>query len=101
MHEKLFRRCAFALAISLSGTFVSCEDDDPKKQRDQVAPTVSFQNLDDEEEVSGTLAIKIDAADNNGISSVKFYIDDVLAKTLTAPPYEFDFDTRTLDNGTH
>lgn len=100
MHEKLLRECAFALAITLSGTFVSCDDDD-SKQKDQVAPTVSFQNLDNEQEVSGTLSIKIDASDNRGIVSVKFFIDNILAKTLTTPPYEFDFDTRTIDNGVH
>jgi exonuclease III len=51
--------------------------------------------------VSGTLSISIAASDDVGVSKVEVLEDGVVAKTLTAAPYQTSWDTTAVANGTH
>lgn len=64
-------------------------------------PSVTIQNPADGGTVSGTVTVQVDASDDNGVDRVEIYIDDVLAATLTAAPYTYQWDTGNVSNGTH
>ena len=51
--------------------------------------------------VSGIVTISGTANDDNGISKVCFYIDDVIKSTDTTAPYAYTLDTTQYSNGTH
>jgi thermitase len=51
--------------------------------------------------VSGTVSVQVNAADNEGIASVNFYVDGSLQKTLTMQPYVITWDTTQVTNGAH
>lgn len=60
------------------------------------APTVSITNPLAASVVAGTVNFSADAADDNSVASVAFYVDNVLLATDTTAPYETLWDT-TLD----
>jgi tetratricopeptide (TPR) repeat protein len=64
-------------------------------------PAVTITNPSDGQTVSGTITIQVDASDDNGISRVEIYIDNVLSATLTAAPYTYQWNTTTATNGSH
>ena len=64
-------------------------------------PVVTITNPTDGQTVSGTVTIQIDASDDNGVSRVELYIDNVLTATLTAAPYTYQWNTTTALNGSH
>src|SRR3989339_1282746 len=51
--------------------------------------------------VSGIVTISGTANDDNGISKVCFYIDDVIKSTDTTAPFVYTIDTTQYSNGTH
>jgi hypothetical protein len=54
-------------------------------------PSIPFITL-----IIGKIYIIVNASDNVGIESVKFYIDDILRHTDTEPPYIWLWDERTM-----
>jgi tetratricopeptide (TPR) repeat protein len=64
-------------------------------------PTITITNPTNGQTVSGTITIQVDATDDNGISRVEIYIDNVLTATLTTAPYTYQWDTTTATNGSH
>ena len=65
-------------------------------------PTVTITNPTNGQTVSGIVTIQINASDDNGISKIEIYIDNVLAATLTtAAPYTFQWNSTTAANGSH
>jgi thermitase len=68
---------------------------------DTIAPTVSFSSLIFGETVSGVVTIQISASDNVGVSSVRLSVDGVSVGTNTASPYQFQWDTTLIPNGSH
>lgn len=69
---------------------------------DTTAPTVSVTAPAANANVSDSINLTADAADNVGVVGVKFLVDGNLvgSEDLTAP-YEVSLDTKTLTNGTH
>ena len=65
------------------------------------APVVTITNPTDGQTVSGTVTIQVDASDDNGISKVEIYIDNVFTSTLTTAPYSYQWNTTTAANGSH
>jgi hypothetical protein len=51
--------------------------------------------------VSGVVPVQVTATDATGVTSVSFYVDNVLRAVETAAPYNWNFDTTTIGNGTH
>lgn len=64
-------------------------------------PTVTITNPTDGQTVSGSITVQVEASDDNGISRVEIYIDDVLTATLTTAPYTYQWDTTTATNSSH
>jgi thermitase len=68
---------------------------------DTIAPSVSFDSPIFAETVSGVVTIQISASDNVGVSSVRLGVDGVSLGTNTASPYQFQWDTAFIPNGSH
>ncbi len=64
-------------------------------------PTVSITNPANGSTVSGTVNVTADAGDDNGISKVIFYIDEVSKSTVTSSPYSYSWDTTAESNSSH
>src|SRR3989339_830900 len=64
-------------------------------------PTVNITAPTNNSIVSGIVTISGTAIDDNGVSSVAFYVDDVLKNTYTTSPYTYSLDTTGYANGVH
>jgi hypothetical protein len=51
--------------------------------------------------LSGLMTIAADASDNFGVESVSFGVNGVLVSENTAPPYELDWDTTLVPDGSY
>jgi len=51
--------------------------------------------------LSGVVTFAVSASAADVIAKVEFYVDGVLHATVTASPYQWNFDTSTASNGTH
>ncbi|MGG9972604.1 Ig-like domain-containing protein [Ferruginibacter sp. SUN002] len=69
--------------------------------RDRTAPTVSITSPTAGAIVSGTVAIKVNASDNVGVTSVSVSIDGTVLGTSTVAPYSFNWNTTGVASGTH
>lgn len=66
------------------------------------APVVNFTNPLNGATVSGIITLAANATDNVGIASVHFSVNGTpFGPHITTAPYELQFDTATLPNGTH
>lgn len=65
------------------------------------APTVSYTNLVDGIELSGTYKVVVKATDNKGVTYVNLFIDGIFFKKDSSKPYEFNIDTNKYTNGKH
>lgn len=83
--------------VSLLGMWACSDDDNPKI----VPPVVSFTNLTADMEVHNTVTITLDASSDEGIASIAVSVDGTLITTLTDAPYSFEWDTNTVEDGTH
>lgn len=69
---------------------------------DTEKPVVSIAAPINGQQVSGTIAVQATATDNKSVSSVALQIDGInYGNALTAAPYTFNIDTKTLSNATH
>jgi peptidoglycan/xylan/chitin deacetylase (PgdA/CDA1 family) len=65
-------------------------------------PTVSITTPAANASVTGTTAITASPADNSGIKSVQFELDNqLLGSPVTAAPYTYSWNSTTATNGTH
>jgi len=64
---------------------------------DATAPTITLTNAPGT--VSGTVALTATAADNVGVSSVKFFAGTTLIGMATKAPFTVQWDTTTVANG--
>lgn len=74
----------------------SCGGDD-----DTTLPEISFTDLTSDLVVWNTIPIKVDAKDNEGISTIAIFIDNNLVQTLVQTPYEVNWDSNTVPDGAH
>jgi len=71
-------------------------------QKDNTPPQVSIINPQNGKVVSGTVKIEVKATDNVGVTKVEFYIDGKKVGDDTTSPYEYSWNTNTLQyNSTH
>ncbi|HEY0741123.1 MAG TPA: Ig-like domain-containing protein [Chryseosolibacter sp.] len=78
--------------------FIACDDDEVK---DTVAPDVAITNVTQGMMVINTLSISVDATDNVAVASVEFFLDNNLLTTDTESPYDFTWDSKTVNDGNH
>jgi pimeloyl-ACP methyl ester carboxylesterase len=81
-------------AISITGC-------DTPTDPDTTEPQVSIISPVDGSTVGDTVTVTASVADNQGISSVDFYLDGEILGTVQEEPYETSWDTREAGNGTH
>jgi len=67
---------------------------------DTTPPTTSITSPDDGATVSGPVVVAASASDNIGVTKVDFYMDGAWKATDTTFPYEWSWNTTTL-NGSH
>ncbi|MHA1718377.1 MAG: Ig-like domain-containing protein [Promethearchaeota archaeon] len=68
---------------------------------DTAAPTISITSPNDQDTVSGTVSITVDASDNVGVTKVQCNIDGGTWTDDTTSPYEFSWDTTAVSDGSH
>jgi hypothetical protein len=64
-------------------------------------PAVTIDSPADGSTVSGTVNVTATASDDNGVSSVEFYVDDALRSTDAVAPYAYSWDTTLETNAAH
>src|SRR3989339_2070694 len=65
-------------------------------------PTVLITSPGTGDTIYGSVSISVTASDaEGGVTSVSFYIDNVIVSTDTASPYAYILDTTQYSNGTH
>jgi outer membrane protein assembly factor BamB len=67
--------------------------------RDKEPPVVTITAPSDGETVSGYVTITIKAEDDDSVASVSLILDDSSAGTLYQPPWEFEWNTLELEEG--
>jgi YD repeat-containing protein len=68
---------------------------------DTTKPTVSVTSPTASSTVTSTVNLTANASDNVAVSSVGFYLDNVLLSTDTTSPYSISWNSTTVANGTH
>lgn len=74
---------------------------------DHAAPAVSLlspapgASLGNTTSAGAVVEVAAAASDDIGVARVEFYLDGLLQRTVTAPPYSFTFDTASVSNGGH
>ena len=68
---------------------------------DTQAPTTSVTAPSGGSTVAGTTIVTASASDNVGVTSVEFYLDNVLQSTDSASPYSWTWNTTASSNGSH
>jgi hypothetical protein len=65
-----------------------------------IAPSVSLTSPANNALVRGSLPITATASDASGIQRVDFFVRGIFVDTTTIPPYQEEFDTTTIADGT-
>jgi peptidoglycan/xylan/chitin deacetylase (PgdA/CDA1 family) len=99
------RGLSFGLALSGNGFLtvddIGLDDASPTGSGDTTPPTVSLTTPIANSTVAGTLAISANVSDNVGIDRVDYLVDGSLVGTRSQGPYTFNWNSRTVPNGTH
>lgn len=85
-------RAGLALALALAGCWLFLPDETPPSCR-MLQPT-------DSSVVSGLFLVRAEATDSSGVELVEFFADGTSIGTTYSEPFEAQWDTRTLGNGT-
>lgn len=64
-------------------------------------PSVVITSPPDGSSVSGVCLVCINAENEDKVSRVRFYVDDVLKGYDYSPPFQWNWDTTTCENGPH
>ena len=68
---------------------------------DNIPPDVNIVNPLNGQIVSGTVNVVAEATDNVGVDRVEFFIDGILRQTVSAPPYNYLWNTDPENAGDH
>ncbi|MDF7824532.1 Ig-like domain-containing protein [Pontiellaceae bacterium B12227] len=68
---------------------------------DIIPPAVSIISPADQDTVSGVITVEASASDANGIKKVSLYVDGGWVEVDFGAPYQFDYDTTALSDGSH
>jgi hypothetical protein len=73
----------------------------PPGEVDKTAPTIAMEGPEDGSRVSGVITLSADAADNVGVTGVRFFLDGESVGGLdTSAPYGMKLDTTKFPDGT-
>jgi len=76
-------------------SFWGCEEPDT------TSPEISISNPTNGASVRDTVTIETEVSDNEGISSVEFYLDDSLIGNTNVDPYQLEWNTNEASIGEH
>jgi hypothetical protein len=95
-----FTHLTLTALLFLSATLwlASCDDEE---EPDTIAPEVSFPGLTDGTNIFGVFAIQVNAEDDGGIEKIEVYANGTLLQTITAAPYEVQWDTNPIPDGSY
>ncbi len=65
------------------------------------APTIQIVNLQNNQTVSGSIVVQVNATDDGNVRFVKFYVDGTEIGTSVEPPYNYTLDSSKFPNGLH
>ncbi|MFO7675361.1 MAG: Ig-like domain-containing protein [bacterium] len=82
--------------LALAGLLCSGAVCDILFGEDRLPPVCRIIQPTDSSAVSGNVAIRAEASDSSGVSSVEFYVDGSLISTDLAAPYSADWDASQL-----
>jgi subtilisin family serine protease len=68
---------------------------------DRVPPAAAITSPAAGDVVSGPTTVAADASDDRGVARVELHVDGALVGTDTAPPWAFEWDARTMADGSH
>jgi|GEM_PF-427260 len=68
---------------------------------DATAPVVTITAPSNGASVAGTASVAATATDNTAVTRVEFYVDNVVKTAATTAPYNYQWNTISLTNGTH
>ena len=68
---------------------------------DEIAPVVVITAPINLSDVSGTIAVLVQASDNEEVVQVEYFVDGLLAGTENTAPFTWNWDTGTVPNGLH
>lgn len=71
------------------------------EKKETLAPTVSIASPAAGSQVNGTVPVAVNAADNNAVTGVEFYVNGILQSTVSAAPYAFNWNTSSLGSGNY
>jgi hypothetical protein len=96
--------CCFAVCLSISLIFLSCDDEDPDNEKPSLNLEIIRNGIviDPQEPVRGTVTFKVNATDNLKIAHIQLLVDNQVVNGRTGSDLlELSFDTRTLSDGVH
>jgi hypothetical protein len=91
--------CASSTLLLSLLFFASCDEEENKK--DTTPPQISVDGVSEGSVLSGVVTIVVDAHDNRGVEKIEIFVDGVLFTTLTAAPFEVEWNTSLLTEGNH
>ena len=68
---------------------------------DTIAPSTGITSPASGAALSGTVTVVVSASDNVGVAEVELYLDGNSAGSLTAPPYQWSWNTTQSADGSH
>src|SRR6186997_3468165 len=84
------------LNLFISCLFLSC-DSEP----DTLLPELTVAGISQGEKLSNEVTLSIAASDNEGVSKVEFFLDDIMVSSLNKEPYTFTWNTLQSSDGDH
>jgi len=96
MHMENLSKVIVGLLILV---LISCNKDD--EFVDETPPTISFGSGLENTTLWNTVDVTLTATDNQILEKIDIFAGTVLIETLTTTPYEFQWDTKTVSDGSH
>jgi len=87
-----------AICIILTLFWAGCEDT-TEPEPDTTPPTIIITNPVDGTELTESVTIKVDVTDNEGVDMVEIIVDGESIGTVTAAPYDFDWNVSFWADG--
>ena len=78
---------------------VQCNDEE--SIIDEMAPEIILLSNINDSTVWNNVSIILDFTDREKVDTVEIFVNGTLLSKLTSPPYEFNWDTRTVEDGLH
>ncbi len=87
--------------LALSILFLSCsEDKSNPTEPTPTTPVIKIISPSATTEIIDSVLVEVEATDDKGITKVEFYVDNVIQKSWSSPPYKYLWNVTRLDDST-